>query len=184
MSESDKSFICRNSYATKSPWKNSNSFRSLALVPAHQPASRCAAERSVQTLKFVLIRQILEEDPLTAGVSLQHRLANFLLMHRHIAHSGTGCAPAELFLKPQLRSSSGLILLGLWKTNRKLPLTELHHRHDPAWYFRHGPGLKDEEKVNQWWNIWINLPGTCCCVKQLLWCAENCVTFQYVWRSM
>lgn len=38
-----------------------------------------AAERSVQTLKALLIKQVLGKDLLTARVSLQHHLANFLL---------------------------------------------------------------------------------------------------------
>ncbi|XP_062373268.1 uncharacterized protein K02A2.6-like [Sardina pilchardus] len=65
------------------------------LVPAYHPASNGAAERSVQTLKASLMRQ--------------HRLANFLLMYRSTPHSVTGCTPAELFLKRQLRTRFSLL---------------------------------------------------------------------------
>lgn len=72
------------------------------LVPAHQPSSNGAAERSVQTLKASLLKQVLSDDPACNKSSLQHQLANFLLMYHSTPHSVTGCTPVELFLKRQL----------------------------------------------------------------------------------
>lgn len=64
------------------------------LVPAYHPASNGAAERSVQILKRALVKQVLEENG-QPTISLQHRLANFLLMYRATPHSVTGRSPAE-----------------------------------------------------------------------------------------
>lgn len=71
------------------------------LVPAYHPASNGAAERSVQTIKSSLMKQVLADK---GSVTLQHRLANFLLMYRSTPHTVTGVSPAELFLKRQLRT--------------------------------------------------------------------------------
>jgi len=42
-----------------------------------------------------------------SGLTLQHRVANFLLIYRNTPHTTTGCTPAELFLncKPRIRLS-------------------------------------------------------------------------------
>lgn len=73
------------------------------LVPAYHPASNGAAERTVQTVKSSLMKQVLADK---ASVTLQHRLANFLLMYRSTPHTVSGVSPAELFLKHQLRTRS------------------------------------------------------------------------------
>ena len=68
------------------------------LVPAYHPSSNGAAEQSVQILKRHL-------EKICDGVqgSLNHRLANFLLLYRSTPHT-TGRSPAELFLKCQPRT--------------------------------------------------------------------------------
>lgn len=79
------------------------------LVPPYHPASNGAAERSVQTLKASLLKQVLSEGPAANKTPLQHQLANFLLMYRSTPHAVTGCTPAELFLKRQLRTRFSLL---------------------------------------------------------------------------
>lgn len=76
------------------------------LVPAYHPASNGAAERSVQTVKSSLMKQVLADE---GSVTLQHKLANFLLMYRSTPHTVTGVSPAELFLKRQVRTRFSLL---------------------------------------------------------------------------
>lgn len=75
-------------------------------VPVYHPASNGAAERSVQTVKSALIKQVLADKQ---SVTLQHRLANFLLMYRSTPHTVTGVSPAGLFLKRQMRTRFSLL---------------------------------------------------------------------------
>ena len=49
-------------------------------VPPYHPASNGAAERSVQTAKTVLTKQVL--DGKANSLSLEHRLANFIILNR------------------------------------------------------------------------------------------------------
>lgn len=86
------------------------------LVPAYHPASNGAAEKSVQTVKVALLKQVLGEGAQQVTMSLQHRLANFLLMYRSTPHSVTGVSPAELFLKRQLRTRFSLLKPSLART--------------------------------------------------------------------
>jgi len=86
------------------------------LVPAYHPASNGAAERSVRTVKAALMKQVIGEEVLHTNLSLQHRLANFLLMYRSTPHSVTGVPPAELFLKRQLRTRFSLLKPSLART--------------------------------------------------------------------
>lgn len=71
------------------------------LVPPHHPSSNGAAERAVQVLK-----QALNKND---GLSLSHKLSNFLLRYRSTPHTVTGVTPAELFLKRQLRTRFTLL---------------------------------------------------------------------------
>ena len=70
-------------------------------VPPYHPASNGAAERSVQTAKTVLTKQVL--DGKANSLSLEHRLANFLILNRSTPHTVTGQSPAELFLGRQIK---------------------------------------------------------------------------------
>lgn len=80
------------------------------LVPAYHPASNGAAERSVQIVKSTLKKHLEAEK---AGredkLSIQQRLDDFLLHYRITPQSTTGRAPAELFLKHELRNRFSLL---------------------------------------------------------------------------
>ncbi|XP_022795607.1 uncharacterized protein K02A2.6-like [Stylophora pistillata] len=76
------------------------------LVPPYHPPSNGAAERSVRVLKEALIKQVLEG---TKGISMKHRLANFLFRYRTTPHSTTGVTPAELRVKRKLRTRLNLV---------------------------------------------------------------------------
>ena len=78
-------------------------------TPPYHPASNGAAERSVQILK-----QALRTSQQT-GLSLQHRVANLLLIYRNTPHTTTGRTPAELFLKCQPRIRLSLMKPSLSK---------------------------------------------------------------------
>ncbi|XP_020911109.1 uncharacterized protein K02A2.6 [Exaiptasia diaphana] len=76
------------------------------LVPPYHPQSNGAAERSVRVVKESLTKQVLEGKK---GLSMKHRLANFLLRYRTTPHSTTGVTPAELMVKRQLRTRLSLV---------------------------------------------------------------------------
>lgn len=100
-----------------------------SLVPAYHPASNGAAERSVQTVKAALLKQVLGEG--SQQLTLQHRLANFLLMYRSTPHAVTGVSPAELFLKRQLRTRFSLLKPSLARTVEENQLKQ-KVQHDSA----------------------------------------------------
>jgi hypothetical protein len=79
------------------------------LTPPYHPASNGAAERSVQILKQALATS---KD---SGLTLQHRVANFLLVYRNTPHATTGRTPSELFLKCQPRIRLSLMKPSLSK---------------------------------------------------------------------
>ena len=76
------------------------------LVPPYHPQSNGAAERSVRVVKDALVKQVLEGKK---GISMKHRLANFLFRYRTTPHSTTGVTPAELMVKRRLRTKLSLI---------------------------------------------------------------------------
>jgi len=76
------------------------------LVPPYHPASNGAQERSVRVVKGALEKQGLQE---TGGMTLKHRLPNFLIKYRSTPHSVTGRTPAELMVKRQLRTRLTLL---------------------------------------------------------------------------
>ena len=57
-------------------------------VPPYHPASHGAAVRSVQTAKTVLAKHVL--DGKENSLSLEHRLAKFLILNRSTPHTVTG----------------------------------------------------------------------------------------------
>ena len=57
-------------------------------VPPYHPASNVAAERSVQTTKVVLTKRVLDGRANT--LSLEHKLANFLISNCNTPHTVTG----------------------------------------------------------------------------------------------
>ena len=74
-----------------------------SLVP---PYHQRAAERSVSVVKDAVVKQVLEGKK---GISMKHRLANFLFKYRATPHSTTGVTPAELMVKRRLRTKLSLI---------------------------------------------------------------------------
>ncbi|CAB4030743.1 Transposon Tf2-9 poly, partial [Paramuricea clavata] len=76
------------------------------LVPPYHPQSNGAAERSVRVVKEALAKQVIQG---TQGVSMKHRLANFLLRYRTTPHSTTGVSPGELMMKRRLRTRLSLV---------------------------------------------------------------------------
>ena len=61
------------------------------------------AERFVQSLKMAL------KSTVNSGLSLQHRLSNFLLNSRSTPHATTGVSPSSLFLHHHIRTRLDLI---------------------------------------------------------------------------
>ena len=76
------------------------------LVPPYHPASNGAAERSVHVVKGALEKQVLQE---TGGMTIKHRLANFLIKCHSTPHSVTGRTPTDLMVKRQLQTRLTLI---------------------------------------------------------------------------
>ena len=70
-------------------------------LPPYHPASNGASERSVQTAKLALTKQVL--DGKASALSLEHQLPNFLILNCSTLHMVTGQSPAELFLGRQIR---------------------------------------------------------------------------------
>ena len=79
------------------------------LIPAYHPSSNGAAERSVGVLKKAQKTQVFDAKHKGKTLSLEHRLANFLIVYRNIPQTTTKESPAVLFLKRQLRSRLTLI---------------------------------------------------------------------------
>ena len=73
------------------------------LVPPYHPQSNGAAERSVKVVKEALAKQG------TQGVSMKHRLANFLLRYRTTPPSTTAVSPGGLMMKRRLRTGLSLV---------------------------------------------------------------------------
>jgi len=83
--------------------------------PPYHPATNGAAERAVQTVKQALTKQVLDKH-YAGGPSLNHRLANFLMVYRSTPHSVTKRTPAELFLKREMRTKFTLLKPSLERT--------------------------------------------------------------------
>ena len=83
-------------------------------VPPYHPASNGAAERSVQTAKVALTKQVV--DGKASTLTLEHRLANFRILNRSTPHTVTGQSRAELLLGRQIRNCFTLLKPNLNKT--------------------------------------------------------------------
>lgn len=75
------------------------------LVPPYHPQSNGFADRGVQIVKKAL--KCKEVD--VKQHFLEHKLADFLLKYRVTPHTTTRIAPAELFMKRQIRTRLSLI---------------------------------------------------------------------------
>ena len=69
------------------------------LVPPDHTASNVPVESTVRLVKEALEKQVLEG---TKGMSVKHRLPNFVIKYRCTLHSATGRTPAELKIMRQL----------------------------------------------------------------------------------
>uniref|UniRef100_A0A1A8UU84 Gypsy retrotransposon integrase-like protein 1 n=1 Tax=Nothobranchius furzeri TaxID=105023 RepID=A0A1A8UU84_NOTFU len=107
------------------------------LVPAYHPASNGAAERAVQTVKASLQKQVLDEKKQNITITMQHRLANVLFSYRCTPHSVTGCTPAELFLKRQIRTRFSLLKPDLAKVVDGKQQKQKYYHDRPASTLRH-----------------------------------------------
>ena len=96
-------------------------------VPPYHPASNGAAEHSVQSVKAVLTKQVLDGKANT--LSLEHRLANLLILNRSTPHTVTGRSPAELFLGRQIRNCFTLLKPNLNRAVEEQQLKQKEH-HD------------------------------------------------------
>ena len=79
-----------------------NGIKHTRSAPYH-PASNGLAERFVQSLKTAL------KTSASTGLSLAHRLSNFLLTYRSSPHAATGVSPSSLFLHRPLRTRFDLL---------------------------------------------------------------------------
>ena len=61
----------------------------------------------MRVVKDALVKQEVLE--VKGGISMKHRLANFLFRYRTTPHSTNGVTPAELMVKRQLRTRLSLI---------------------------------------------------------------------------
>ena len=77
-----------------------NHIRHIRTAPYH-PASNGKVERAVQTFKESMKR--------SSSDSLETRVSRFLFHYRITPHTTTGCSPAELMMRRQLRSHLSLV---------------------------------------------------------------------------
>ena len=103
-----------------------NGIKHTLSAPYH-PATNGAAEKSVQTLKYALMKQVVCAK--SSKLPLHHRLANFLLSYRTTPHTVTGRTPAELFLKRNIHTRFTLLKPDLSKVVEKKQEEQKHH-HD------------------------------------------------------
>ena len=80
----------------------SNGIKHTRSAPYH-PSTNGLAERFVQSLKQAL------KTSHSTGLSLSHRMSNFLLTYRSATHSTTGVTPSSLFLKREVRTRFDLL---------------------------------------------------------------------------
>jgi transposase InsO family protein len=79
-----------------------NGIKHIRCAPYH-PASDGLSERFVQSLKIALKANIV------SGLTLEHRLSNFLLSYRSTPNATTGVLPASLFLHRSIRTRLDLL---------------------------------------------------------------------------
>ena len=116
-------------------------------IPPYHPASNGAAKHSVQTTKGVLAKQVL--DVKTSKLSLQHPLANFLIMYCSTPHTVTGQSPGHLFLGRQIRNCFTLLKPNLSKAVEEQQLKQKQHHDNGRVKYREFK-LNDMVLVRNW----------------------------------
>ena len=88
-----------------------NSIKHIRCAPYH-PSSNGTVERFVQTFKRAM--RASEKD----GLTLPHRLANFLMTYRTTPHATTGVSSAQLFLGREMGTRLDLMSRSECVTNK------------------------------------------------------------------
>nr|XP_050031102.1 uncharacterized protein K02A2.6-like [Dermacentor andersoni] len=78
-------------------------------IPPYHAASNGAAERTVQTVKRALLKQVLEREASGKQQTVQENIDSFLMAYRNTPSSVTSKSPAELFLRRQPRIKLSLL---------------------------------------------------------------------------
>ena len=79
-------------------------------VPKYHPQSNGAAERSVQIVKGILKKYLVNNElGCNVKVPIQHRLDNFLFSYQVTPQTTTGCTPYELLFKHAPRTRFTLL---------------------------------------------------------------------------
>ena len=78
--------------------------------------------------KVALTKQML--DGKASTLTLEYRLANFLILNRSTPHTVTGQSPAELFLERQIRNCFTLLKPNLNRAveEKQVKQKEYHHK--------------------------------------------------------
>ena len=97
------------------------------LIPAYHPASHGAAERLVQSMKQMLLKNVL--DTKKPERALQHKLADWWFHYRNTPQSTTNRSPAELFLKRNPRMQFRMLKPNLQADVQDKQNAQKHH-HD------------------------------------------------------
>jgi transposase InsO family protein len=79
------------------------------LVAPYSPKSNGAAEKSVQVVKAVLLKQLAEVDPVKTVRTVQQKLDDFLIMYRATPSTVTGVTPTELMVGRKVRTRLSLL---------------------------------------------------------------------------
>ena len=119
-------------------------------VSPYHPASNRAADLPVQTTKVALAKQVLDVKQVNS-ISLEHRLANFLILYRSTHHTVTVQSPAKLFLARQIRNYFTLLKLNLSKAVEEQQMKQKKHHDEGRLTFREFK-LNDLVLVRNWRN--------------------------------
>ena len=125
-----------------------NGVKHIRVAPYH-PASNGAAERMVQTFKHSWIAS--RKD----NLSVEQRIATFLLTYRSTPHASTGRTPARLFLQRELRTRFSLLRpdAASYVLNKQSAQKLSHDKSAVAREFYTGEAVhvKDLVKSDTWW---------------------------------
>ena len=125
-----------------------NGVKHIRVAPYHAASNRLA-ERIVQSFKYH------RKASKGGKLSIQQRIANFLLAYRSTTHSTTGRTPAGLFLGRKLRSRLTLLCpsVGEKVMDSQSMQKATHEEHANCSEFFPGDRIwaKDLRKEHQWW---------------------------------